>query len=101
MNQPRLRTKNVHERRVIDELIADGYTVLKRGWPDLLAFSVEKKRVRFVEVKPPYGGRTVKHCQKDVADVLALLGIQVEVANGTITDISKPIAGRRRRRGTQ
>lgn len=81
MRQPPIRTKNVHEQRVAAELQAEGYMVLKRGWPDFLA--VRGNEVRFIEVKPS-ARCSLSRNQKRVADVLAMLGINVEMAPGRL-----------------
>jgi hypothetical protein len=86
----RPRTRNEHEIRVIGELEADGYKVVKRGWPDLIAFNPDTKRVRLIEVKP-YGRGFVSPHQFHVAELLALLGVEVEVASGTMSNTSRPI----------
>lgn len=73
---PRPRTQNPAELAVLAQLEADGYSVLKRGWPDFLA--VRGDEVRFIEVKP----RAHSHlspAQQRVAGVLAKLGIEVEL----------------------
>lgn len=77
------RTKNVSERAVIDLLERDGYEVLKRGWPDLIA--VKGDKVRLIEVKRKYtsSGRIskseLKPHQKRVAELLFKFGIVIEV----------------------
>lgn len=49
---------------------------MKRGWPDFLA--VKDGRVRMIEVKP-HAARTLSPAQARVAEVLALLGVEVEL----------------------
>lgn len=51
MTQSRLRLENVAEITVAERLIADGYEVVRRGWPDFLAYNPDTGSVRFVEVK--------------------------------------------------
>lgn len=70
-----IRTSNDREAQCARELEADGYTIFKRGWPDILA--VKDGEVRMIEVKPP-GGR-LKPTQQKVADALESAGIHVEV----------------------
>jgi hypothetical protein len=82
VKQPHLRTKNPHEVRVIKELQDEGYTILKNGWPDFLA--VRGKEARLVEVKQPDSGAGLSPRQQRMAEALAVLGLKVEVAFGSI-----------------
>ncbi len=71
-----IRTLNEPEILVAEHLIADGYRLLKRGWPDFLA--VRGDDVRFIEVKP-HAWRRLKPTQQDVANILyRRYGIVVE-----------------------
>ena len=69
------RTSNLYEGVAAKCLFEDGYTVIRRGWPDLLA--VRGEDVRFIEVKD--GGGYLKRHQLFVARVLSGLGVDVEV----------------------
>ena len=71
-----VRTKNPAERAVVTDLESQGYTVLKNGWPDFLAF--KGKSVRFIEVKP-HRGRELTPRQQKMAQALALIGLSVEL----------------------
>jgi hypothetical protein len=71
-----LRTKNPAEQHVVDDLESQGYTVLKNGWPDFLAF--KGTEVRLIEVKP-HGRRHLSPRQKRMANALALTGLKVEL----------------------
>jgi len=79
-----VRTLNPTEIRVCRELEADGWVVVKRGWPDFLAY--RNGRVRFIEVKP-ISRRTKqpKHLKPSQAMVARWLkeahGIDVEVVS--------------------
>lgn len=42
---------NVREAEVADKMYADGFVVLKRGWPDLFCYQPETGEVRLIEVK--------------------------------------------------
>ncbi len=71
---------NRSEQEVFDELAKDGYTVLRNGWPDFLAFRSDPilgDQVRFIEVKTN-GGR-VSAVQKRIHKALAAYGITVEI----------------------
>lgn len=71
------RTRNKAEVDIIRGLEEHGYTVLKRGWPDLLA--VKNGELRLIEVKP-HAGRDLSPQQRQVADVLkSHLGLEVEI----------------------
>jgi len=71
-----VRTLNLPEIAVARHLTEQGYTILKRGWPDFLVFN--ETEVRLVEVKP--GIASLKKQQVEVADVLhRFFGVQVEV----------------------
>ena len=87
---PRLpiRTSNPHEQRVIEELIELGYEVYKRGWPDLIA--VRGDEVRLIEVKRPGLKSGLKPHQYEVAQILAKVGLKVELARGTLSRIDLP-----------
>ena len=79
-----IRTSNPVERQVADQLIADGWEVMKRGWPDFLAYKDGK--VRFVEVKPARSGKRawtdLRTTQLRMAEILfEAFGVEVEVMN--------------------
>ena len=72
-----LRTSNLAERQVIDHLHRQGWFTLKNGWPDFLSVD-EEGNLRFIEVKPRCtNGLSAR--QENVADLLACLGIRVEL----------------------
>ncbi len=78
-NRPpiKVRTLNAVEIEVVQALEAAGWTVVKRGWPDMIAWKPGK--VRLIEVK-----RSPRHklrpSQAMVAEALRrALGVQVEV----------------------
>lgn len=71
-----VRTKNAAEIAVCDHLEAEGYTVLKNGWPDFLAY--RDGEVRFIEVKP-HSGRRLSPRQQTMASALRPLGVTVEM----------------------
>jgi hypothetical protein len=71
-----VRTSNDAEARCVEGLEAEGWTVMKKGWPDFLV--VRDGVVRMIEVKPD-ASRTFSPAQRRVADALALLGIEVEL----------------------
>ncbi len=79
-NRPAIAVKTLNdaEIKVAQNLEAEGYRVLKRGWPDFLA--VKNGKVRFIEVKKQ--GQRLKKQQEEVKAILKLLGIEVEVIYG-------------------
>lgn len=56
-----------------------GYKVLKRGWPDFLAW--KEGEVRFIEVKSNPNTKGLKSTQKIVAQVLEKIDINVELVH--------------------
>jgi hypothetical protein len=72
-----------HEQRVANELRSRGYEVLGNGWPDFLA--IRGDEVRFIEVKAP-GQYFLRPSQYRMAHALAVAGIRVEVAFGSLED---------------
>lgn len=71
-----IRTKNRAELKVLHHLQAQGWDVIKNGWPDFLAYKAGM--IRFIEVKASAKGRLSLRQQK-LADWLALRGIKVEI----------------------
>ena len=72
-----VRTLNPVEIEVVQALEAAGWTVVKRGWPDLIAWKPSK--VRLIEVKRAPGHK-LRPSQAMVAEVLRrALGVRVEV----------------------
>ena len=69
------RTGNVEEFDAAKALVDQGYIVVKRGWPDLIA--VKGNKVRVVEVKTGRG--RLKSHQSFVASVLSRVGLEVEI----------------------
>lgn len=76
---------NNAERAVIQQLEAEGYKVLARGWPDLLAYRGDE--LRFIEVKPKDLARPSRH-QRKLHRVLRSIGIQVEVIRPGVTGVT-------------
>lgn len=68
---------NGPERRVASVLNAEGFRVVKRGWPDFLCWD-DDGQLRFVEVKP-YCTDDLSTAQKEVAAILSSLGVPVEL----------------------
>ena len=72
------RTLNQAEIAVCERLEREGYTVVKRGWPDFLAWN--GRELRFIEVKTSPNSRGLKASQQMVADALRkYLGVEVEL----------------------
>lgn len=75
-----LRKKNPAEIQVIRALRREGYDVMNRGWPDLLAIKGEE--VRLIEVKSRkahHAEATLKPHQSRIAEALEKLGVKVEL----------------------
>ena len=73
----KVRTLNAVEIEVVQALEAAGWTVVKRGWPDLIAWKPSK--VRLIEVKRAPGHK-LKASQAMVAEALRrAIGIRVEI----------------------
>jgi hypothetical protein len=82
-----LRPKlNPHEQAVADELRADGWKVLRNGWPDFLATRGDE--VRLIEVKSP--GDSLRVEQKRLHRALRTLGIEVELVRPKIEGVEAP-----------
>lgn len=79
-----LRTQNPSERLVIQRLDELGFSVVKRGWPDLLAW--RGSEVRLIEVKPD-GASKLSPVQEIVAEQLLKAGLAVELVSPR--DLSK------------
>lgn len=75
--EPKLTTT---EQEVFDELRADGWYVLRNGWPDFLA--VRDGKVRFIEVKS--AGNSLRAEQRRLHRELRKLGIEVEIIRRTV-----------------
>jgi len=72
-----VRTLNPSEIRVAQYLESNGYTVVKRGWPDFLAW--KNGTIRFIEVKPNKRHK-LKASQQLVSDALKhAFGVTVEM----------------------
>lgn len=71
-----IRTTNHAEIQILMCLEDQGYTVIKKGWPDFIA--IKGDEIRFIEVKPNKRYNLKIH-QKYVADILAKYGIKVEL----------------------
>ena len=78
-NRPaiKVRTLNPVEIEVVQSLEAAGWTVVKRGWPDMLAW--RDGRVRFIEVKRAPRHNLKKSQAMVAAVLLRILGVQVEL----------------------
>jgi Holliday junction resolvase len=70
------RTRNKAEIAVLIHLSRHGWTVVNRGWPNFLA--IKDGQVRLIEVKRRRGARLTPNQQK-VADILAVVGLKVEI----------------------
>ncbi len=70
-----IRTSSAAEREFVNHAIAEGWRVLKSGWPDFILVGGDGS-TRFVEVKRPRQG--LKKNQTEVARILARRGIRVE-----------------------
>lgn len=69
---------NFHEVQAIMQLEARGYKVIKRGWPDLIAYNDDE--LRLIEVKSSFKDK-LKPSQQLVADLLKKFGnLTVELA---------------------
>lgn len=91
-----LRVSNRWEIQLVEELLAQGFHVFHRGWPDYVA--VQGDVVRFIEVKPPRGYLSIH--QRAMARILARFGITVEIYNGKeLKEITETGKGRDRGEG--
>lgn len=98
-NRPaiKVRTLNAVEIEVVQVLEAAGWTVVKRGWPDMLAWRDGK--VRFIEVKRA-PGHGLKKSQAMVAGALQrILGVHVELLHPGNREDWDSQAGRKGVRG--
>lgn len=75
--------KNRSERAVWDTLQSDGWTVLRRGWPDFFCFrdSPEGNSVMVVEVKP-YEWYQLKKEQRMIMRWMQSLGVKTFRGDG-------------------
>ena len=74
------RTSNEVEAQVAERLEAEGWEVLKNGWPDFLAYKDGK--IRLIEVKP-HGGRHLSPRQQHMAEIMKeVFGLDVEIHVG-------------------
>jgi len=71
------RTKHGRELAVYHHLTRQGYDVIKRGHPDLIAINWEKREVRFIEVKAK--GDRLKPQQIKAQKAYELAGLEYEV----------------------
>ena len=81
---------NETERTVAQELEAEGWTVLRRGWPDFLA--VRGKELKFIEVKPNPCDDDVSLLspyQKDMRAALRSIGVHVWIMPGAVTELAE------------
>jgi len=69
------RTANPREARAAEQLRKEGYEIIRRGWPDLLAYKDGK--LRLIEIKDPQG--RLKSHQFRAAELLSTLGVDVEI----------------------
>jgi hypothetical protein len=70
-------TKN--EEAAVRELAAEGYVVLRSGWPDLLGVRVGKDGIEGLAVEVKAGGDVVRPNQARMIVALGLLGVKVQV----------------------
>lgn len=76
---------NPREAVVARELENEGWEIFHRGWPDFLA--VRGDKVRFIEVKNYIGDASDLYgVQRRVAQVLAKIGIEVELQSPSFTE---------------
>lgn len=73
-----IRTRNPAEVAVATDLVNNGYTLIKNGWPDFVAYDDEG--VRFIEVKPTCRAR-LSFRQRRMAEILGRVGITVELVS--------------------
>ena len=73
--RPQKRPKNRCEGLLFDELLSDGWTITKRGWPDFACWHPEKGFI-VVEVKPKHRKR-LKLEQNRLLKELARQGVKV------------------------
>lgn len=80
-NRPKIgiRTLNPTEIEACEALEKAGYKVLKRGWPDFLAW--KDGEVRFIEVKSSPKTKGLKTTQAKVAEVLKIINVNVELVH--------------------
>ncbi len=69
---------------VFKELEAEGYTVVRRGWPSFLAY--KDGEVRLIKAISPKSSAYLFPDQVAVFNALARVGIVVEVARGSLQD---------------
>jgi hypothetical protein len=71
------------ERQAKEELEADGWTVIRNGWPDFLCYRTDPETdeltIRPIETKGPTVGRQLHGNQNEVAGLLAKAGLPVVV----------------------
>ena len=82
---------NRREKIVKENIEKEGWTVLNRGWPDLLCFDEETGAIMFVEVKAPATKYEIRHdrpmggiptkCQRKMHDILRGAGFDVKVVH--------------------
>lgn len=83
----RLNGRSIGEDRVCRILESNGYTIYRRGWPDICA--VKGSEIRFIEVKqysgttspppPAYERKQITKYQKQIHSIFSLIGFPVEV----------------------
>lgn len=93
LQRSKIKTSSLHERKVIDALLQEGYEILKSGWPDLVA--VRGPEIRFIEIKRP-SEPGLKTNQIRMARILYSLGIVVEVMRGPLA-VTEPLVQLRSR----
>lgn len=82
-----IRSGSEAEVKVVNGLLAMGYQVFKRGWPDFAA--VRGNEVRFIEVKRD-GSTKIKPRQKDISEVLyRVCGKRTEMLRPKDVDVQK------------
>jgi hypothetical protein len=69
------RTSNGSQQECVKQLEADGWAVLKNGWPDFVA--TKGGEVRFIKVRPSECELSPR--QRRMVNALRLAGIEVEI----------------------
>lgn len=76
--QPLFRTAFERERAAYKHLTKQGYEVVRRGFPDLIAFNPVTKEIRFIEVKAICD--KLKPQQEYVRSIFEQAGMKFEIA---------------------
>lgn len=73
---------NPRERQFQEDMLAQGFEVYSRGWPDFLVYDRKRNKVKFVEIKrkqkpSPKMGLSIH--QKTMIEILRGIGLDVSV----------------------